>query len=144
MAQDEPIRAAGGVVYCLVDGMAHILLIQDKYGVWTLPKGHLEPGETEECAATREIAEETGICCTLVSLIQRVQYPVYKKSAWRDKQVAYFLAQAEHVEPSPQADEGINAARWFAANEAVQMPEYAQVRDVVRRGLALLTHEPQS
>lgn len=136
--QHDPILAAGAVVCCTVDGKTLVLLIQDKYQIWTLPKGHLEPGETEEIAACREIAEETGVACTIGPLVQRVQYPVYKKGVWRDKRVAYFLAQAEYTTPSPRLDEGIGAARWFDVGEAVLAPGYAQVREVLRRALMLL------
>ncbi|NTW98206.1 MAG: NUDIX hydrolase [Oscillochloris sp.] len=134
-----PIRAAGGVVVCDgPDGGPLLLLIRDKYGVWTLPKGHLEPGEDEATAAAREIAEETGIICELGDLLHRMVYPVFKRGVWRDKQVAYFLARAEHVPPAPRLDEGITDACWLTPGEALSRLSYAQVRDVVRRAMARL------
>ncbi|NNJ10008.1 NUDIX hydrolase [Chloroflexales bacterium ZM16-3] len=132
-----PIRAAGGVVFCDgPDGKPLLLLIRDKYGVWTLPKGHLEAGEDEADAALREIAEETGIDCELGDLLHRMVYPVFKRGAWRDKQVAYFLARADHTTPTPRLDEGIVDACWLPPGEALSRLSYAQVRDVVRRALA--------
>ncbi|MEI7772292.1 MAG: NUDIX hydrolase [Chloroflexales bacterium] len=131
------IRAAGGVVFCYgPDGGPLILLICDKYGVWTLPKGHLEAGEDDADAAVREIAEETGIDCTLGDLLHRMVYPVFKRGAWRDKQVAYFLARAEHLPPTPRLEEGITDACWLPPGEAISRLSYAQVRDVVRRAVA--------
>jgi 8-oxo-dGTP diphosphatase len=132
-----PIRAAGGVVVCRGPaGEPLILLIRDKYGVWTLPKGHLEDGEDEAAAAVREIAEETGVACSLVELLHRMVYPVFKRGAWRDKQVAYFLAHAEHAPTEPRLDEGIAEACWLPPDEALARLSYAQVRDVVRRAVA--------
>jgi 8-oxo-dGTP pyrophosphatase MutT (NUDIX family) len=132
-----PIRAAGGVVVCSGPaGEPLILLIRDKYGVWTLPKGHLEAGEDEADAAVREIAEETGIDCELGELLQRMVYPVFKRGAWRDKQVAYFLARAEHLPPTPRLDEGITDACWLPPDVALARLSYAQVRDVLRRAMA--------
>lgn len=131
------IRAAGGVVFC--DGPAGrplLLVIRDRYGVWTLPKGHLEDGEDEAAAAVREIAEETGISCELGELLHRMQYPVFKRGAWRDKQVAYFLAWADCRPPTPRLDEGIAEACWLDPDLALARLSYAQVRDVVRRALA--------
>lgn len=133
----DPIRAAGGVVVCSGPaGEPLLLLIRDKYGVWTLPKGHLEAGEDEAAAAVREIAEETGVHCELGELLQRMTYPVFKRGVWRDKQVAYFLARAPHVAPTPRLDEGIAEARWLPPDDALSRLSYAQVRDVVRRAMA--------
>ena len=53
--------SAGGVVFRKVDGELQIQLIQDRYGKISLPKGKMEPGETIEQTALREIVEETGI-----------------------------------------------------------------------------------
>jgi 8-oxo-dGTP diphosphatase len=133
------VRAAGGVVYTYNPaGELLILLISDRYGARTLPKGHLEPGESDEQAAVREIAEETGITCTLERLIARVRYPVNKKGVWRDKEVAYFLARAPFTPPSPAPDEGITAADWARPEGIVETLTYSQVRDVVRKALKLL------
>jgi len=137
------IRAAGGVVFCYgPDRGPLILLICDRYGVWTLPKGHLEAGENEAEAAVREIAEETGIVCQLGDLLYRMVYPVFKHDVWRDKQVAYFLAHADHVPPTPRLDEGITDACWMSPIEAVARISYAQVRDVVRRAIARIPPTP--
>jgi 8-oxo-dGTP pyrophosphatase MutT (NUDIX family) len=52
------VLTAGCVVYRRDGaGAPLVLLIYDKYGRWTLPKGHLEPGETEQAAAVREVFE---------------------------------------------------------------------------------------
>ena len=134
-----PVRAAGGVVYSYrPDGALCILLISDRHGARTLPKGHLEPGESDEDAALREIAEETGIVCTLERPIVRTRYPVQKKGFWRDKEVAYFLARAPYAAPTPALAEGITAAEWVPADAALASLTYAQVREVLRKALSLL------
>lgn len=136
------IRAAGGVVVAPgPDGAPLILLIQDRYGVWTLPKGHLDPGESEEDAAVREIFEETGVQATLERPLARARYPVCKKGTWRDKEVAYFLARAALVTPTPATDEGITAASWLPPAQALNLLAYAQVRDVVRAALSALARD---
>ncbi|MEI8308727.1 MAG: NUDIX hydrolase [Chloroflexales bacterium] len=139
----ELIHAAGGVVFCYGPNQGPlILLICDKYGVWTLPKGHLEDGENEADAAVREIAEETGIVCELGDLLHRMVYPIFKHDVWRDKQVAYFLARATYLPPTPRHDEGITAACWLPPGEALARISYSQVRDVVRRAIARIPPTP--
>jgi 8-oxo-dGTP pyrophosphatase MutT (NUDIX family) len=53
--------SAGGVIFrCEEDG-PHFLLILDGYNNWGFPKGHIDPGESPDLAARREIEEETGL-----------------------------------------------------------------------------------
>ena len=75
--------SAGGVVYKRIDGRIDIQLIQDRYGKISLPKGKMEPGETVEQTALREILEETGIEGRIVTLLEIIKYrfshPVWAK-----------------------------------------------------------------
>ena len=59
----DPIEAAGGVV--VRDGQV-ALVHRPRYDDWTLPKGKLDPGESFEEAAVREVHEETGVRARLV------------------------------------------------------------------------------
>ena len=54
---------AGGIIFRMsTDGQdIEILLIQDSKDRWTIPKGHIEPGETAKATAKRETEEETGL-----------------------------------------------------------------------------------
>jgi 8-oxo-dGTP diphosphatase len=132
-------RAAGCVVYQLgPSGAPSILLIHDKYGQWTLPKGHLHDGESEEAAAAREVLEETGIHGQIGALVTRIDYSVRtKRGELRPKQVAFFLMRASGSHITPQADEGIDDAGWFAPATALAMIGYPQVRDVLAQALLL-------
>ena len=53
--------SAGGVVIHRQAGESRCLVIRDGHRNWGFPKGHIEPGETAERAAIREVVEETGI-----------------------------------------------------------------------------------
>ena len=136
---DQPIKcAAGCVAYRYVGAAPLFLLILDKYGRWTLPKGHLKAGEGEQAAAVREVWEETGITGTLGPLVGRIAYTISKNGALHGKQVAFFLLHAAHDRATPQADEGIGAATWFAAGEALALIGYPQIRDILARAFQML------
>lgn len=108
------VRAAGGIVWRVSDGEIEVALVhRPKYRDWTFPKGKLEPGETDEQAAHREVLEETGLECVLGRELPAVQY---RDAKGRMKQVRYwemtvasgsFLANDEVDElvwlPLPQA-----------------------------------------
>ena len=47
------------------DGVEILLIHRPKYGDWTMPKGKLTEGETDEAGALREVEEETGLSCSL-------------------------------------------------------------------------------
>jgi 8-oxo-dGTP pyrophosphatase MutT (NUDIX family) len=132
--------AAGCVVYRHDSaGAPLLLLIHDKYGRWTLPKGHLEVGESEHAAAVREVLEETGLTGQLGALVVRIVYTVRsKRGLERLKQVAFFLLRADSAKVRPQAEEGISAAEWLVPEEALARIGYSQVRDVLVQALTML------
>jgi len=75
----EVIRAAGGLVWRAAGSSHEIAVIRrEKYQDWTLPKGKLDPGESWEEAALREVREETGCKAELLSFAGAVSYPTEK------------------------------------------------------------------
>jgi 8-oxo-dGTP pyrophosphatase MutT (NUDIX family) len=133
-------RAAGCVVYARdADGALSLLLIHDQYDCWTIPKGHLEDGESDAEAAVREVWEETGVRGVLGPLVGRIAYEVRtRRGHLRPKTVAFFLMRADVLTVTPQAAEGIRAAEWFAPEAALARAGYAQVREVLAQAIGML------
>ena len=74
---------------------------------WSFPKGKLEPGETFELAALREVREETGMACRLVRFIGHTEYMDRKG---RPKAVAYWVMAAEAGFFIPESKRSTNCA----------------------------------
>jgi 8-oxo-dGTP pyrophosphatase MutT (NUDIX family) len=120
----DRIAAAGGVV--MRDGQV-ALVHRPRYNDWTLPKGKLDPSESFEEAALREVQEETGLRARLVRELPGVAYHV----AGRPKVVRYWLMEVEHEGPFVPNDE-TDELRWVPAGEALRMLTYDRDRDVLR------------
>lgn len=131
-------RAAGCVVYRFAEGQPQFLLIRDPYKRWTLPKGHLEEGEDDRTAATREVHEETGLSGELGPQISAISYSFFSNGRLVEKQVAFFLMRAVTETAVPQQSEGITAVGWFPPEEARRLIGYDQVREVLDQAITVL------
>ncbi len=111
------IRAAGGIVTRFVPGgrVEVACIYREARGDWTFPKGKLDPGETFEQAALREVLEETSLMCQVVRFVGTTNY-THRKG--RPKIVAYYLMSVDTGEFAPNAE----------VDELVWLP-LAQVRD---------------
>jgi len=126
------VRAAGGVVVRPgAHGLEVLLVHRPRYDDWSFPKGKQDPGETDEATARREVAEETGLTCTLGDLIGDVRYTDHRG---RPKVVRYWRMAAD---PGPATDpdvagftpnDEVDALRWCAPDEAATLLSYAHDR----------------
>ena len=122
---DEPedlIRAAGGVV--VRDGRIAVVH-RPKYDDWSLPKGKLDPGETFEQAALREVHEEVGLRCEL----GRELPPTHYTHKGRPKIVRYWLMTCDDGEFSP--DDEVDEVRWLTPDEARGILSYDRDRGLI-------------
>ena len=112
---DSLFRKSCGVLpYRLVDRTMEFLIVYETYSqCWSLPKGHMEAGETEEQTALRELFEETGLTTTLIGdRFASIQYPI---SPISKKQVVFFLGQVDG-DPKPRPGE-IERFKWIKAED---------------------------
>ena len=117
------IRAAGGIV--VRDGRV-LLVHRPRYDDWTFPKGKLEPGETWDDAALREVEEETGLRCELGREIGRTQY----QSRGEPKEVRYFSMTSSD---EPRAQNEVDEVRWLTFDEAGELLSYVYDRELASR-----------
>lgn len=84
--------------------------------IWSLPKGHVEPGESEEDAATREVLEETGIEGVILDKLSDIKYWFYSSRLKHSKIVHFYLMRYEKGTPVPQAGE-VDEVVWVPLDE---------------------------
>jgi 8-oxo-dGTP diphosphatase len=101
-----------------------LLVHRDRYDDWSLPKGKLEPGETWEQAALREVWEETGLRCELGDYLGASHYA----PGGVDKEVRWWLMSADG-EPGPSNE--VDAVRWASLDEAGELLSYEGERTIV-------------
>ena len=124
--------SCGAVVFTRIGGQPHYVLVRAKdqpEGCHGFPKGHMEPGETEEQTALREILEETGLRVRLIPGFRAVtEYNLPTPPDTR-KRVVFFLAEYEDQTPIPQESElsAITLAPWPQALELTQFADSKRI-----------------
>lgn len=130
---------AGGVVYRHQGSIIQILMIQDKLGRWSIPKGHVEEGESLEQTALREIGEETGLTeLRIVDKLDKLHF-FYRKEGKLIFMTTYvYLIEALGNSDAivPELSEGIADVKWFDADKALELIEYRETQRLFKVGLA--------
>ncbi|HVE92639.1 MAG TPA: NUDIX domain-containing protein [Actinomycetota bacterium] len=141
-----PVRVAtssGGVAVSTEGQIPHVALIRTTSlkgrTVWGIPKGAVEPGETPQQAAVREVLEETGLRVEVVSELEPLNYWF----AWAPEQVRYrktvhmFLMRVTGGTPVPQLEE-VEEVRLVPIQEAMRKVTYTSERKAVRAAAAIV------
>lgn len=128
------VEAAGGIVF---NDQREILFIYRR-GHWDLPKGKIDPGETREEAAVREIQEETGLEVVNLGPFFAETYHTYRDR--QNKRVLKITYWFEMTTPDqkliPQASEGIELAVWRSPDEFLannRQPVFRNIQDLVEK-----------
>lgn len=123
------IEAAGGVVMRRGPEETEIAVVhRPRYDDWSFPKGKLDPGETFEEAALREVREETGLICRLGP---ELAFAHYDDNEGRPKVVRYWL-MAVIDDPGFEPNDEVDALRWLPPAKATDLLTYSRDRKLVR------------
>ncbi|MBQ3413545.1 NUDIX domain-containing protein [Candidatus Saccharibacteria bacterium] len=121
---------SGGIVFRLTEDQKDIevLLIQDSKGRWTIPKGHIEPGETAKMTARREIEEETGLKnFAILTWLGKIHFKYRRAEKLVLMTTQIYLVQALDNREMPTGEKWMRGIRWFSFAEALNLVEYEDI-----------------
>ena len=126
---DALVRAAGGLVSRAGESGVEVLVVhRPRYDDWSIPKGKVEPGESDEDAARREVEEETGYQCTLSDELTTIRY-IDRKG--RNKQVRFWkMTVIGEIEWAP--NEEVDVRRWISPSVAATLLTYETDRALLK------------
>lgn len=139
-AISEVVRepTAGGIVFRHAEknNEIEILLIQDAKNRWTIPKGHIEEGETSKQTAEREIQEETGLKeMKVLNWLGKINFRYRRQQSLVLMTTEIFLVKAQGDTDDLKPEEWMNGIKWFSAAEALDKIEYEDIGKIILLGL---------
>ena len=128
---------AGGIVWRKNDkNQVEILLIQDIKDRWTIPKGHIEKGETARETAEREIREETGLKqMKVMNWLGKINFRYRRQNSLILMSTQIYLVKALGDTDDIVKEDIMNGISWVLATEALDLIEYEDISKLLLIGL---------
>jgi len=120
---------SGGIIFRHGEnGDIEILLIQDIKDRWTIPKGHIEEGETGEQTAKREIGEEVGLKnVEILNWLGKIHFRYRRLDRLVLMTTQIYLVRALSDTDALQKEDWIHSVKWFKFNDALEAIEYEDI-----------------
>jgi len=120
---------AGGIVFRRDEkNGVEILLIQDAKDRWTIPKGHIEEGETAQQTAKREIGEEAGLKqVDVLGWLGKIHFRYRRIDKLVLMTTQIYLVRAMGDTNDIQKEEWMNGIQWFKFHDALDAIEYEDI-----------------
>ena len=136
VAIQEIVRepTSGGIIFRFTKDRKdiEILMIQDSKGRWTIPKGHIEPGETAKMTARREIEEETGLRnVSILAWLGKIHFKYRRADKLVLMTTQIYLVQTLDKHESPIGEKWMKGIKWFSFAEALDAIEYEDIEKLM-------------
>jgi len=113
-----------------------LLLIQDAKNRWTIPKGHVEPGEEPKQTAEREIQEETGLQdMKVMNWLGKVNFRYRRGHTLVLMTMHIYLVQALGDTDKLKGEDWLNDIKWLPATEAIDKIAYEDISKLILLGM---------
>ena len=137
MTSIEPVTAAGGVVFKRGDNASPFVLLIFRRGVWDLPKGKVEEGETVKECSVREVAEEVGVSVLpeIVFQLPDTYHEYEQDGVYFGKTTHWFgmrFPDDANLSFTPQTEEDIEKVSWTSFGKAKTLVGYENLLDVLK------------
>jgi 8-oxo-dGTP diphosphatase len=134
--------SAGGVAFRWKELVPEIAIVSVKPKLrWQLPKGIVDPSESPQVAAVREVQEEAGVETELIKLIETIEYwyrsVKYGKPVRFHKFVHFYLVEYKSGDVANH-DHEVEEARWVSFEEALEMLDFKSEREVVEKAREMI------
>ena len=146
--EQMPVQKLGGaVVYCQQGGDVYLALVHDIFGHWTLSKGKIGDApeianESVEEGTVREIKEELGLDIKIIEKLGENEYVASDPNTGKKrKHVTYFLAESPFAEVVLEKKGGLDDARWFRMQDALELNFYEDMLPLIQKAAEKLKKE---
>lgn len=144
---DEPVditklpieRKGGAIVYARKENNLYFAFVHDVFGYWTLSKGGVEIGESDEEATKRIMKEEINLNVEIKAKLGENEYVAKHPEKGRIlKKVTYFLAESEYKELMLAESGGLDGARWFSLSEIPDLKMYNDIIPLITKAVEII------
>lgn len=134
---------SGGIVFRHGKGGGiEILLIQDAKDRWTIPKGHIEEGETAAETARREIGEEAGLKdVDMLGWLGKIHFRYRRLERLVLMTTQIYLVRARGDTNAIQKEEWMNGIKWFKFADALDVIEYEDIAKLMLKASKRIREE---
>lgn len=134
---------AGGVIFRRNQkNEVEILLIQDSKDRWTIPKGHIEEGETAQETAKREIGEEAGLHdVKIIGWLGKINFRYRRINKLVLMTTQVFLVKALGDTDAIQKEDWMNGIKWFSFSDALDEIEYEDIGKLILLAMKKIRQE---